>query len=107
MNELLLDARNLHKTYVLGRRSLEVLRGVDLQVQKGELLALRGASGAGKSTLLHILGGLDTPDQGEIWFSGKSLSSLSPLNLARWRNRAGGFIFQAYHLLPELDTPEK
>ena len=106
MNELLLDARNVHKTYVLGRRSLEVLRGVDLQVQKGELLALRGASGAGKSTLLHILGGLDTPDQGEIWFSGKNLGALSPLNLARWRNRVVGFIFQAYHLLPELDALE-
>jgi lipoprotein-releasing system ATP-binding protein len=106
MNELLLDARNVHKTYVLGRRSLEVLRGVDLQVQRGELLALRGASGAGKSTLLHILGGLDTPDQGEIWFSGKNLSTLSAFNLARWRNRVVGFIFQAYHLLPELDALE-
>jgi len=106
MNDLLLDARNVHKTYVLGRRSLEVLRGVDLQVQKGELLALRGASGAGKSTLLHILGGLDTPDQGEIWFSGKNLGALSTLNLSRWRNRVVGFIFQAYHLLPELDALE-
>jgi ABC-type lipoprotein export system ATPase subunit len=106
MNDQLLDARNVHKTYVLGRRSLEVLRGVDLQVQKGELLALRGASGAGKSTLLHILGGLDTPDQGEIWFSGKNLGALSSLNLARWRNRVVGFIFQAYHLLPELDALE-
>jgi lipoprotein-releasing system ATP-binding protein len=106
MNELLLDARNVHKTYVLGRRSLEVLRGVDLQVQRGELLALRGASGAGKSTLLHILGGLDTPDQGEIWFSGKDLRTLSAFNLARWRNRVVGFIFQAYHLLPELDALE-
>src|SRR5688572_9110212 len=106
MNDLLLEARNLHKTYVLGRRSLEVLRGVDVQVQKGEVLALRGASGAGKSTLLHILGGLDTPDQGEIWFAGKNLSTHSALNLARWRNRTVGFIFQAYHLLPELDALE-
>jgi lipoprotein-releasing system ATP-binding protein len=106
MNNLLLEARDLHKTYVLGHRSLEVLRGVDLRVAKGELLALRGASGAGKSTLLHIVGGLDTPDQGEIWFSGKNLSSLAQVNLARWRNRSVGFIFQAYHLLPELDALE-
>ena len=106
MNDLLLEARDLHKTYVLGRRSLEVLRGVDLQVQKGELLALRGASGAGKSTLLHILGGLDTPDQGDISFAGKNLKTLSALNLARWRNRTVGFVFQAYHLLPELDALE-
>ncbi|HZO83616.1 MAG TPA: ABC transporter ATP-binding protein [Verrucomicrobiae bacterium] len=106
MNELLLEARNLHKTYVLGRRSLEVLRGIDLQVQRGELLALRGASGAGKSTLLHVLGGLDTPDQGAIWFAGRNINELSPLNLARWRNREVGFIFQAYHLLPELDALE-
>ena len=106
MNELLLEARDLHKTYVLGRRTLEVLRGMDLQVQKGELLALRGASGAGKSTLLHILGGLDTPDRGEILFAGRKLTALSALDLARWRNRTVGFIFQAYHLLPELDALE-
>jgi lipoprotein-releasing system ATP-binding protein len=103
MNELLIEARDVHKTYVLGRRSLEVLRGLDLQVRKGELLALRGASGAGKSTLLHLLGGLDTPDQGEIWFDGANLKTLS---LAHWRNRAVGLIFQAYHLLPELDALE-
>ena len=64
MSELLINARGLHKTYQLGRRSLEVLHGVDLTVQRGEFLALRGASGAGKSTLLHLLGGLDTPNAG-------------------------------------------
>src|SRR6266404_7270195 len=102
----LLAARDLHKTYILGRRTLEVLRGVNLTVQRGELLALRGASGAGKSTLLHLLGGLDTPNQGEIWFAGKNLATLSSLGRARLRNRQVGFIFQAYHLLPELDALE-
>ena len=104
--EPLLFARDLNKTYVIGRRTLEVLRGVDLSVQCGELLALRGASGAGKSTLLHLLGGLDIPNRGEIWFAGKNLSALSGLARARLRNRRVGFIFQAYHLLPELDALE-
>jgi lipoprotein-releasing system ATP-binding protein len=104
--ESLLVARNVHKTYTLGRRSLEVLRGVSLTVQRGEFLALRGASGAGKSTLLHLLGGLDTPNQGEIWFGGTNLANFSGLALSRWRNREVGFIFQAYHLLPELDALE-
>src|SRR5438874_9911914 len=104
--EPLVAARDLHKTYIIGRRTLEVLRGVDLTVQRGELLALRGASGAGKSTLLHLLGGLDTPNKGEIWFAGDNLASLSRLARARLRNRRVGFIFQAYHLLPELDALE-
>src|SRR5436190_5965059 len=106
MSEALLSAKNIHKTYTLGQRSLEVLRGVDVELGRGELLALRGASGAGKSTLLHLLGGLDTPNQGEIWFAGKNLATLSSLGRARLRNRQVGFIFQAYHLLPELDALE-
>jgi lipoprotein-releasing system ATP-binding protein len=105
-DEYLLAARDVHKTFILGRRSLEVLRGVSLTVRRGEFLALRGASGAGKSTLLHLLGGLDSPNQGEIWFDGNNLARRSGLALARWRNRAVGFIFQAYHLLPELDALE-
>src|SRR5947209_8055841 len=104
--EPLLSARDLHKTYVIGRRTLEVLRGVNLTVKRGELLALRGASGAGKSTLLHLLGGLDTPNRGEIWFGGENLATLTRLARARSRNRRVGFIFQAYHLLPELDALE-
>ena len=104
--EPLLSARGLHKTYIIGRRTLEVLRGVDLTVNRGELLALRGASGAGKSTLLHLLGGLDTPNKGEIWFGGKDLATLSSRGRARLRNQRVGFIFQAYHLLPELDALE-
>jgi lipoprotein-releasing system ATP-binding protein len=102
----LVEARNVHKTYVIGRRSLEVLKGVSLTVQRGEFLALRGASGAGKSTLLHLLGGLDTPNTGEIWFDGKNLSEFSRWALPTWRNQKVGFIFQAYHLLPELDALE-
>src|ERR1043166_6432412 len=105
-SEPLLSARDLHKTYVIGRRPLEVLSGVNLTVKRGELLALRGASGAGKSTLLHLLGGLDTPNRGEIWFGGENLATLSRLARARARNRRVGFIFQAYHLFPELDALE-
>src|SRR6266567_6420759 len=88
----LLSARDLHKTYVIGRRTLEVLRGVNVTVKRGELLALRGASGAGKSTLLHLLGGLDTPNRGEIWFAGENLATLSRLARAHCRNRRVGFI---------------
>ncbi len=106
MSEVLLSATGVHKTYTLGRRSLEVLRGVDLEVRRGDFLALRGASGAGKSTLLHLLGGLDTPTQGEVRLAGRSLAGLGSRDLSRLRNREVGFIFQAYYLLPELDALE-
>src|SRR6266404_1486070 len=106
MSELLLFAKAVHKTYILGKRSLEVLRGVDVELQRGDFLALRGASGAGKSTLLHLLGGLDSPNQGDIWLAGRNLANLSRRELARLRNREIGFIFQAYYLLPELDALE-
>jgi ABC-type lipoprotein export system ATPase subunit len=106
MNDVLLSAHGLHKTYTLGQRSLEVLRGVDLELRRGEFLALRGASGAGKSTLLHLLGGLDMPNQGEILLGGRDLSTLGRRELARLRSKEVGFIFQAYYLLPELDALE-
>jgi predicted ABC-type transport system involved in lysophospholipase L1 biosynthesis ATPase subunit len=102
----LLTARGLTKSFRLGRRDVEVLRGVDLCVGRGEFVALRGASGAGKSTLLQILGGLDTPTAGEVDFEGERLSRLGPRELARFRNTRVGFVFQAYHLLPELDALE-
>jgi ABC-type lipoprotein export system ATPase subunit len=102
----LLSARGLHKSYPVGKRTLEILRGIDLEVARGEFLALRGASGAGKSTLLHLLGGLDLPNAGEIKFDGMDLQALSAQALAQWRNRRVGFIFQAYHLLPELSALE-
>jgi predicted ABC-type transport system involved in lysophospholipase L1 biosynthesis ATPase subunit len=106
MSETILSARGATKTYMLGQRSLEVLRGVSLDVARGDFLALRGASGAGKSTLLHLFGGLDTPNAGEIWFDGRNLSKLPESEIARLRNRHIGFVFQAYHLLPELDALE-
>lgn len=102
----LVTARGLHKSYPVGKRTLEVLRGIDMEVARGEFLALRGASGAGKSTLLHLLGGLDLPNAGEIRFDGTDLRALSARALAQWRNRRVGFIFQAYHLLPELSALE-
>ena len=106
VSENLLSARALTKTYTMGKRSLEVLRGVDLEVTRGEFLALRGASGAGKSTLLHLIGGLDSPNAGEILFAGQNLVAFSESKLTHFRNRRVGFIFQAYHLLPELDALE-
>ena len=106
MNEPLIRARDLGRTYRIGKRSLNVLRGVNLEVARGEFLALRGASGAGKSTLLHLLGGLDGPDAGEISFAGKDLAALSAAKLAAFRNYKVGFVFQAYHLLPELTALE-
>jgi ABC-type lipoprotein export system ATPase subunit len=99
-------ARGLRKSYAMAGRALEVLRGIDLTVQRGEFLALRGASGAGKSTLLHLLGGLDLPNAGEILFDSSDLRKLSPCALAQWRNRSVGLIFQSYHLFPELSAWE-
>jgi ABC-type lipoprotein export system ATPase subunit len=106
MSDVLLTASSLHKTYLLGRRELKVLRGVDLELKRGDFLGLRGASGAGKSTLLHLLGGLDTPTQGDVVLQGRSLASLSSRELAAVRNKEVAYIFQAYYLLPELDALE-
>ncbi len=106
MSENLLSARGLKKSYAIGKRTLEVLRGVDVEIPRGDFLALRGASGAGKSTLLHLIGGLDTPNAGEIFFAGENLSRFSESRLTDFRNRRVGFVFQSYHLLPELTALE-
>ena len=90
----------------MGDQSLEVLRGVSLKIQAGELAVIIGPSGAGKSTLLHLLGGLDRPTAGEVKFEGKSLSHLKEGEVSRLRNRAFGFVFQFYHLVPELTALE-
>ena len=106
MTENLLSARGLKKNYVIGKRTLEVLRGVDLEIARGDFVALRGASGTGKSTLLHLIGGLDVPNAGEIIFCGQNISGFNDDELTRFRNRCIGFVFQAYHLLPELTALE-
>jgi ABC-type lipoprotein export system ATPase subunit len=106
MSEALLSARGLKKTYIIGKRTLEVLRGVDVEIARGDFVALRGASGTGKSTLLHLLGGLDSPNAGEIFFDGQNVSHFSDSELTHFRNRRVGFVFQAYHLLPELTALE-
>ncbi len=106
MSDALLSARELHKSYDLGRRKVEVLHGVSLEIASGDFLSLQGASGAGKSTLLHLLGGLDEPSSGEVFADGRSLFGMGAARLAKWRNREVGFVFQAYHLLPEFDALE-
>ena len=106
MSDTILSARGLHKSYDLGRRKVEVLHGVSLEIASGDFLSLQGASGAGKSTLLHLLGGLDEPSAGEVLAADQSLFGMGASHLAKWRNREVGFVFQSYHLLPEFDALE-
>ena len=106
MSDAILSARELHKSYDLGRRKVEVLHGVSLEIGSGDFLSLQGASGAGKSTLLHLLGGLDEPTAGEVFADDQSLFGMGAVRLAKWRNREVGFVFQSYHLLPEFDALE-
>ncbi len=108
MSRPLLAARNVSKTYRLGRVNVPVLRGTSLPIADGEWLAILGASGSGKSTLLHLLGDLDRPDPdgGEILFEGTPLAGRSLRARNHYRNRSIGFVFQFYHLLPELNVLE-
>jgi ABC-type lipoprotein export system ATPase subunit len=104
MSKTILRAEEVHKTYHIGKRAVEVLHGVSLTIQRGETLSIMGASGAGKSTLMHILGGLDRPDAGDVLFEETSLVKMKPAKRAAFRAQRCGFIFQSYHLLPELDV---
>lgn len=102
----MLVAQNLHKVYVDGKNSLEVLKGIELKIEKGQIIAIVGPSGAGKSTLLHLLGGLDHPTDGRVIFEGTDLEKLSDKELSQFRNKRAGFVFQFYHLLPEFSVLE-
>jgi lipoprotein-releasing system ATP-binding protein len=106
MSEPVLRARDLRKSYRSGPRTIEVLRGLDLEIEAGEAVAIVGESGAGKSTLLHILGGLDRADGGDLSFRGANLAGRDLRDLAEYRNRSVGFIFQFHHLLPEFTALE-
>ncbi len=103
---MILDATEIHKTYLLPQKQVHVLKGASLQVEAGERVAIIGRSGAGKSTLLHVLGGLDHPDSGDIRIMGQSLYRLSPRVRTALRAAKIGFVFQSYHLLPEMDVTE-
>ncbi|OWY21762.1 ABC transporter ATP-binding protein [Sphingobacteriales bacterium UPWRP_1] len=98
----IISGKKLIKSY----GSLQVLKGVDISVQKAEIVSIVGASGAGKSTLLHIIGTLDRPDSGQLTVGGKEVSRLSERELARFRNKHIGFVFQFHHLLPEFTALE-
>ena len=106
MNKIVLSAQSVRKSYHLGGRELSVLQGVNLDLHKGEFLALQGSSGSGKSTLLQLLGGLDRPSAGSILFNGSPLRVQTPSQSAQFRGQHVGFVFQAYHLLPDLDALE-
>ena len=98
----IVSVKGVAKAYKRGKQRVEVLRGIDLEVERGDFLALMGPSGSGKTTLLNLIGGLDRPDRGELTVAGERLDTLSPSKLTKWRARHVGFIFQFYNLLPVL-----
>ncbi len=102
----LLEVRDLHKGYVSGDQHLEVLDGLSLAVDAGEMIGITGVSGSGKSTLLHLIGGMDRPDRGSIRILDRELSNLDPSELSVFRNKTIGFVFQFHHLLPEFTALE-
>jgi len=100
------EVRQLHKSFRMGGEELRILKGVTLTVRRGEFLAIVGPSGVGKSTLLHVVGGLDRPTAGGVYYDGVEISGLPEGKLAAFRNRTVGFVFQFHHLLPEFSALE-
>ncbi len=107
MNEKIIIAEGIRKSFRISKnKSLEILKGISLEIDYGKITMIVGASGAGKSTLLHILSGLDKPDVGKILIDGKDISKMSDTQLSKFRNKKIGFIFQFHHLLPEFTAEE-
>lgn len=103
---LLIQVVKLHRVFSLGQQKLHVLKDINLEVREGEMVGIVGASGAGKSTLLHLMGTLDRPSEGKVFFNGLDLFSLGDESLAHFRNQKVGFVFQFHHLLPEFSALE-
>ena len=106
MSEAMIETLDLHRSYRIGKKSIEVLHGVNLSIAKGEKVFLCGSSGAGKTTLLYTLAGLERPERGIVRISGTDLYSLGRKAQAKFRNQSIGYVFQNYHLLPELTAVE-
>ncbi|HXV69242.1 MAG TPA: ABC transporter ATP-binding protein [Nitrospira sp.] len=102
----MIKVTDLYKSFVMDAYELPVLKGINLEIQRGELIAIVGASGAGKSTLLHIIGTLDKPSSGTVTFDGQDLFQMTETEQAEFRNRRIGFVFQFHHLLPEFTALE-
>lgn len=103
---MLLKVENIQKKYLLGKTEVSVLKGIDFTVNRGEIIAVMGRSGAGKSTLLNVLGTLDRPDAGAVWFDQKNIFKYKDKQLSRFRNENIGFVFQFHYLLPEFTALE-
>ncbi len=106
LSDIMLQGINIKRTFRTGKESLEVLKGIDIVIEKGELYTIVGPSGAGKSTLIHIIGGLDAPTEGKVILESNNLYDFPDQELARVRNKKIGFIFQFHHLLPEFSALE-
>ena len=106
MSNLILDAQNIHKSFTDGKATVDVIRGLSLQVKAGEFVSIVGSSGSGKSTLLHVLGGLDRPTEGQVWLNDQRFDHMGEAERGYLRNQHLGFVYQFHHLLPEFSALE-